>query len=406
MSTADTVTGALARYEDALGALQRAEVAELPSATVEALRARDALAAALPTPAVLDADALNRVARIDDGLRAQAQRVTASVGRGTLRSWRAAIQAPATAWWWSLETVADDATPASHPMWTILAVAFITLAISLATDISLRFLSGGADLLGLFSTFAQAALALLAGSSFTRFGGERVDKFLARRNVAKRSQGMVKTAFALAVLAVIVVLRLSLPAIARLYNDYGVELQQVGRITGARQAFERAIRLDPDVPQPHFNLASAFEETLDYDAALAEYQRAIKLDERIYPAYNNLARVYILRRGDHASALQLLDDALRLAPKDDDVQYSLYKNHGWANLGLKYFQEAQADLERAISLQPSGAAAAHCLLAQLLDVRQGEAMPEWEMCLALADDPEVEASWRSLAQERVQQGTQ
>ena len=111
--------------------------------------------------------------------------------------------------------------------------------------------------------------------------------------------------FALAVLAIIVALRLSLSAFAREYNDYGVGLQRAGNITRARLAFERAVRLDPDAPGPHYNLASAQEETLDYDAALGEYQRAIKLDERIYPAYNNLARLYILRRKDFASALQL-----------------------------------------------------------------------------------------------------
>jgi len=365
--------------------------------------ARDALARALAGVPNVAAEDVSEVAELDGRLRSRATALTSQVGRPAFAAWRTAMQTPASAWWWSLDEVADSAAPRPHAIWAILAGVCITIALSVAAEISIRFLSGGPDFLGLFSTLSQALLALLAGSAFTRAGGEWVDRFLTRRRAAKQSHGAWKTLFALGVLAAIVLLRLMLPSIARLYNDRGVRLRQAGRITSARQSFARAIKLDPDYAAAYFNLASVSEETLDYDEALGGYQRAIRLDVRMYPAYNNLARLYVLRRGDPASALALLDQALPLAPPDRRVQYALHKNRGWANFKLEYFLQAEDDLRQAIALRPQGGAAAHCLLAQVLEAQKKDAATEWEACVAFApgERGDVEASWLGRAQERL-----
>ena len=391
------VAEAIARYAAVLDAI--GEIGPL-----DALIARDALARALAakSASVTPGD-VRHVAELDQRLRAQAVAIASSTERPKFATWRNAIQPPASAWWWSLDGIADSAVPVPHPIWAILAGLFITLAVSLTAEISVRFLSGGPDFLGLLSTLSQAVLALLAGSAFTRVGSEWIERFLARRRAAKKSHGAWKTLFAFAVLAAIALLRMSLPSIARLYNDRGVRLQQQGRLTSARQSFARAIKLDPDYAAAHFNLAAALEETLDYDEALGGYQRAIKLDERIYPAYNNLARLYLLRRNDPASALALLDDALELAPRDRRVQYALHKNRGWANFKLEYFLQAEEDLKQAIALRPQGGAAAHCLLAQVYEAQKKDANAQWEACVAFApgERGEVEASWLGRAQERL-----
>jgi len=372
---------------------------------LEVLAARETLARVLAEAATLAPEDLRQVAQLDTRLRANAAAIAASAGGSALVAWRNAVQAPPSAWWWSLDEIADSQAPAANPAWAILAGAFITLAVTLATEISLRFLSGGPDFLALLSTFSQGLLALLAGGALTSGGGRWIERFLARLRIARGSHDAWKTIFALGVLAAIVTLRLSLPSIARFYNDRGVRLLQAGKVTSARQGFERAISLHPDYVQAHFNLAGAQEETLDYDTAQSEYQRALKLDERMYPAYNNLARLYLLQRGDPASALALLDHALALAPRERLVQYSLHKNRGWANFGLGYFLQAEEDLKTAIRLRPQGGAAAHCLLAQVLEAEKKEASAEWESCVAYApgEQGEVEASWLGLAQERLLQ---
>lgn len=399
-AAAPVVDERVAAYQRALEALDREGPEGLPQRALAAILAREALAGSVADRGALAPAALARIAELDARLRAKAPDLAAAVGPAALAGWRAVVQPPETSWWWSLD---ESAASKSNPLWAVLAAACITLALSLAAEISLRFLAGGPDFLGVLSSLSQALLALLAGSTFTRAGGRWVERGLARFDVGSQSQGALKTALALVALLVIIGLRLSLPEVARLYNDRGVRLQQEGRVASARQSFERAIRLHPDYAAAHYNLAAAHEETLEYDAALSGYQRALRMDERLYPAYNNLARLYILRRGDPASALELLDAALAVAPPEAEVRYSLHKNRGWANFGLGYLGQAEDDLRQALTLRDDGAAA-HCLLAQVLEARGDPGATDgWELCVAFApgQEHEVEASWLALARERL-----
>src|SRR5262249_20248358 len=154
----------------------------------------------------------------------------------------------------------------------------------------------------------------------------------------------------------------SLPAIARIYNERAVKFQQSDDLKGALKSFERAVNLNPGYAAAHYNLAGAYEDVEAFDEALAEYQTAIRADPRFYFAYNNLARLYLLRRKDHAGALNILNAALDLKPQEPQVKYSLYKNRGWAHFGLGLYDQAIADLRESLSWRPDGAAA-HCLLA-------------------------------------------
>ena len=204
----------------------------------------------------------------------------------------------------------------------------------------------------------------------------------------------------------ILALRFSLPGIARLYNDRGVQMQASGKTTSAIESYQRAVNLSSDSAQAHYNLATAYEDILDFDAALTEYQTAIRADPALYAAQVNLARLYNLRKLDYASALRLLNTALALKPAAVDTQYSLYKNRGWAHFGLKLYGLAEEDLRKALALRPDGAAA-HCLLAQVLEAKsQSEAaLASWDHCLAFDVSGEgVEADWHAMAQERLAGG--
>jgi len=336
-------------------------------------------------------------------LKASAMQIDTSIGRATLASWREAIQPPAVAWWWSLDQHAAAAEAQPHPLWAILAGFCITMSLSFTTEISHRFLSGGPDFLGVFSTLSQGLLTLFASSVLIEAGRERVDRGLSRLGIQRKFQHAWRMGFALLVLLLVIGLRSSLPAIARYYNNQGTRLQQVGFVTSAIDRYQRAISLYSDYAEAHYNLATAYEDVLDYDKALGEYQTALRADSRFYFAYNNLARLYMLRRADFASALTLLNAALELKPEHSLVQYSLFKNRGWANFGLKYLASAKDDLKQALQLRDDGAAA-HCLFAQVLEAEQNQqaAMEEWDACKAYAPrDKDVEASWLGLATERL-----
>ena len=193
-----------------------------------------------------------------------------------------------------------------------------------------------------------------------------------------------------------------LPPTARHFNNRGVELQGKGELHSAINEYRCALLLRPSYAEARYNLADAYEEIPDYDKALGEYQKAIESDVTLYAAYNNLARLYILRRRDPGAALGLIDRGLSSNPKETSVQYSLLKNAGWANFELRNYTRADQDLRHAIQLQPNRGAA-HCLLAKLLHAEgsDADAITEWEFCVGYSSQPEVEPEWRNEAVEQL-----
>ena len=250
------------------------------------------------------------------------------------------------------------------------------LSIGLLTDVLRRFIGGGwsevaaAILQPVFIGLAVLA-AVLTGFSLLRPAYPLVAK-AARVAGGNRSKTSKKP---VAVMGVVVLmtfaLKMSLPMLGRFYNERGIQHQyrKDPDLPRAREFYQRSARLDPGYAQAHYDLA-AVEEDLEPEKpeiAINEYLLAINCDRRMFAAYNNLARLY-LRRGnenDYENALTRLGTAWDLAPQDDDVQYSLRKNLGWANYALKHYSEAETYLRSAISLRKDNAAA-HCLLAFVL----------------------------------------
>jgi len=195
---------------------------------------------------------------------------------------------------------------------------------------------------------------------------------------------------------------ISLPRAARFFNNRGQEGLQNSDIKSAIGDYEWAVRLRPGYAAAHYNLGDSYEEIPDYDKALSEYQLAINADPTFYPAYNNLSRLYILRRRDCEAALRLLDRAFDVHPEEPSVRYTLYKNRGWANFCLSHLGQAEQNLRFAIALD-SRRGSAHCLMAKVLDAekRTSGANPEWEACLAYSNQAEVEPEWRDEAKENL-----
>src|SRR5262249_15787512 len=250
-------------------------------------------------------------------------------------------------------------------------------------------------------------LCSLAGSTFTLTGRRWVERVLFRIGVKLKFHGTWRVAFTLAILIINCAFYFSLPAIARIYNnERAIKYQQSGDLPAAIKSYERAISLNPDFAVAHYNLATAYEDVLEFDKAQAEYQAALRSDPKFYFGYNNLARSYLLHRKDYSSALNILNTGLELKPQEPRVRYAFYKNRGWANFGLGFYDVAAEDLREALNLREDGAAA-HCLLAQVLEGQKKDeaAMAEWEKCVAYAPgEADVEGSWRSLALERLKQG--
>jgi len=194
-------------------------------------------------------------------------------------------------------------------------------------------------------------------------------------------------------------LRLSLPTVATWYNHWGWSHYEKGYLSSAEEDYQRALSLNPDDAEAHFNLGLLYEELQDFASARKEYILAIQGGE-ITTAINNLARLHILNK-NYPAAVHLLLKAQSEAKLDQETQFAIWKNLGWARLKQGDIPGAETALSEAIKLDKNSAAP-HCLLAQVREAQnnQTEALKEWETCNQYANslNPD-EDSWRIQAQQ-------
>lgn len=379
--------------------LTELETATPPSAeqVLDVLMARDAVHAALADKTQSPKKSLITISELDSRLRKKAESISQVVN---LADWRAILNPPAESWWWFFEAPTPQWDRFDW-LWSALSVSFLTVSLGLLTDISTRFLSGGPDTLGATAVIAQSILTLLAGGgSLTKTGQEGIQRLLTRLNIPKHFWHEVSCGFAGLLMLSLLGFRLSLPQIAEAYNKRGFENHQAGQLSSAQNNYERAIKLDPDYLEAHYNLGSLYEDLQEFDRARSEYK--IAAQGGLDAAYNNLARLYILDK-KYSEAVSLLLKGLKLA-EDDKTKYDMLKNLGWARLGQTRYAEAKGYLQDAIDLA-SERAPAHCLLAQVLE---GQGAPksslvEWENCRKYASsfNPDEDA-WIHLARQRLE----
>lgn len=230
---------------------------------------------------------------------------------------------------------------------------------------------------------------------------------------------------------------------ARQYADQGARHQLNGQIDAARQNYQRALELDPALPevhqnlallcqgernfpcaidhykqalnfapdnlQAHYNLGNLYDEQGEYDKATASYERAMSSKQRLgVDAANNLSRLKNLQ-GEYSAAATLATQVLQRT-SDPISQAALLKNLGWAYLEQVRYEDALKSLQQAQALdaqQPETARRAdiYCLLAQ---TQEGLGLPikakqSWKSCLRYESTstlPEVRG-WREEILKRV-----
>ena len=295
--------------------------------------------------------------------------------------------------------------------WIILTALMATGSINLIVEIVRRFLSGGSDQFGILRDFVQipllvvqASLALLAGGTLVEPSRQWVERLLIRAGLYRDYGVMKRMIISACVLAVVLAARLSLPFVAVYYNNRGTQAVAQNDLSAALYYYQRALSLNPDYAQAHYGLAFVYESLQKYDDAINEYSQSIELNSHFSHARNNLSRL-LLRRGkekDYEDALLMIDEAFKSSPIDTKLQYSLYKNRGWANYELKNYQQAETDLRMALTLRQDGAAA-HCLLGYVLEAgKKPSAEEQWEDCVRYEPgENDIEAKWLGYAKEKV-----
>ena len=159
----------------------------------------------------------------------------------------------------------------------------------------------------------------------------------------------------------------------------GVSYIQQGQPIAGIPHVQRALLLEPDYADGHFNLGCALQALNRLEEAMACYDRALAINPGYAGAQLNLGNaLQVLNR--HEEAIGRYQETLVLRPDDADA----YNNWGNSLQALNRHDAAIACYERALALKP-GHAEAHNNLGNsfLTRNRHGEAIACYEKALAL-----------------------
>ena len=194
----------------------------------------------------------------------------------------------------------------------------------------------------------------------------------------------------------------------------GNVLLRLQRQSEALAAFERAIAISPELAMAHYNRATLLSAAGRVDEARRGYQRTLELDPNFMQARFNLGTL-LLAQGDLPQALACMDAVIAHAPNVPqahltrgtallkmkrlpeaiqsldralalNAQYpEALSNRGSARLQMKQYGAALADLQTAIRLKPDQAETHHLMGTLLRETqRHDEALKAYQIVYGLA----------------------
>lgn len=170
---------------------------------------------------------------------------------------------------------------------------------------------------------------------------------------------------------------------AQIYTALGVAYLQQGQTRAAVQEFNKAIEIDSRAADAHSALGLAYQQLNQPELAAKAFREALDISPHAPGILNNYG-AFLLSQGKYGEAEKALRQALAdpLYPTPQFAYLNLAKVH--AARGDQ--QQARADLNRALEIQPNFAPA--LLQLAILDYAEGN-LPaaESEVELALAQMP-------------------
>jgi Tfp pilus assembly protein PilF len=398
------------------------KVEKIDSKVLELLVARDKVANEIAQGKALEPEILGSLAMLDQTLKSNALLVTNCVSKEAFSKWRDTVQPSEKQWWWHLDERSASAGLNLDYIWALLMWIIIAISLSYIVETVRRFLSGGVDIL---STVLQGLLGLLVGGTLVQLAWQFVESVKSRTQDKKvRRWQWTRLAFVLLLISIAFLIRQSLPRIASYYSNQCTNSLLDGDTSNAMKNCQRAVSLRPNDANAHWVLGKAYEAMYEYDKAQDEFKATILYDDRSCKAYNDLSYLYIVQRKDYSGALRLLNTALEKCERSEvqnptffqdeksHIEYALYKNRGWAYLGLEKYWLAEKNILQALKSRDFGAEA-YCLLAQVTEKKEGveAAKDYWCQCVDFARSPDdekgekddVEPNLFSIARERAQQ---
>ncbi|HZR57866.1 MAG TPA: tetratricopeptide repeat protein [Terriglobales bacterium] len=150
-------------------------------------------------------------------------------------------------------------------------------------------------------------------------------------------------------------LSLVAPNSARMHQVMAHELAKQGNSAAAIAQYREALKIDPNVPGLHFELAEMLNGSSivkEQDEAEGEYQAALSVnqfDEKSECRLGDIA----FRKGNLNQAEEYYSKAIQLQPNDAEAHLGLGKTF----MALNQQEKAEPPLERAVQLEPTSAVA-------------------------------------------------
>lgn len=138
-----------------------------------------------------------------------------------------------------------------------------------------------------------------------------------------------------------------MPDLEEPHYGLGVVLAGQGKLPEAMNEWEQAVRIRPSYAEAHYNLGVAAEQMGKVDEAIAHYQQALKFRPSYAKAYNNLGSI-LLQRSRLTEAIDDFQRAVRIDPDFTEAHY----NFGIALEQAGRIQEAIQEYGTAVTLNP------------------------------------------------------
>jgi tetratricopeptide (TPR) repeat protein/predicted Ser/Thr protein kinase len=125
------------------------------------------------------------------------------------------------------------------------------------------------------------------------------------------------------------------------------------RLQEAKKTLEEMVKVYPDEKIAHENLAVANRQLMNYEEAIAGYNKVIELDSLDKETYNSLAYVYD-DAGRYDEAIQSINKYIQLAPEEAnpyDSRGDIYAHHAEVDKAIESYEKAleiKPDFETSI----------------------------------------------------------
>jgi tetratricopeptide (TPR) repeat protein len=142
------------------------------------------------------------------------------------------------------------------------------------------------------------------------------------------------------------------PNLSTAYNNRGIVYRLMGEPDLALADYDKALRINPGFAEAYNGRGNVYNDLEDYDRAIADYTEALRLRPNYALAYNNRGVAFRFK-GDPARAITDYGEALRLDPGYAEA----YSNRAYARYLEKDHAGARADWEKALQIDPGHTAA-------------------------------------------------